>query len=153
MCFLIGSRLWAPFLLIGKGFYSGQFWLDFSDDQQLYTLSESLGDRLEASGQYGLEAGICYVVAGNVDKDRGIQNVYKNWNFDHFVYHWKKLLINIEKYGIYQGAAQGGAVYLQEMVEKILIMRKTPSAVVGPRGLAVLREYALLLSSQGPVIG
>ena len=35
------------------------------------------------------------------------------------------------------------------MIEKVLIMRKTPQAELGPRGLAVLREYALLLSSQG----
>ena len=61
----------------------------------------------------------------------------------------KQVLINIEKYSIYRDAPPGGAVYLQEMIEKVLIMRKTPQAELGQRGLAVLREYALLLSSQG----
>ena len=41
----------------------------FSDDAQLYALSEQLGDRLEAAGIHGLESVICYIVAGKIDKE------------------------------------------------------------------------------------
>merc|ERR1711892_336198 len=130
MISIINKKDWAG--LIGRivlhdwKFAMGTI-LTYCDDSQLYTLSEQLGDRLESTGQFGLEAVICYVVAGCIDK----------------------LLVNIEKYQICQGAPLGGASYLQEMVEKVLILRATPAAQLGARGLGVLREYALLLSSQG----
>ena len=71
------------------------------------------------------------------------------WVFSNSQTKNLKLLVNIEKYQICQGAPLGGASYLQEMVEKVLILRATPAAQLGARGLGVLREYALLISSQG----
>ena len=129
MMFYINSRNWADF--VAKGDLNnwrqilGTLITYCEDASALNSFAEILGDRLEASDNPGTAA-LCYIVSGNIDK----------------------LVQNIQKCGNSAGD-EDKASYLQETVEKILILRKTENAVAGSLSNSILQKYAFLLSSQG----
>ena len=129
MMFYINSRNWADF--VAKGELNnwrqilGTLITYCEDASALNSFAEILGDRLEASDSPGTAA-LCYIVSGNIDK----------------------LVQNIQKFGNSVGD-EDKASYLQETVEKILILRKTENAVAGSLSNSILQKYAFLLSSQG----
>ena len=129
MMFYINSRNWGDF--VAKGELNnwrqilGTLITYCEDASALNSFAEILGDRLEASDNPGTAA-LCYIVSGNIDK----------------------LVQNIQKFGNSVGD-EDKASYLQETVEKILILRKTENAVAGSLSNSILQKYAFLLSSQG----
>ena len=106
--------------------------LTYTDQHTKYVLAGQLGDRLMSLGDHSVQALLCYLVAGDLDK---------------LVMVWMKL----DKTGL--GDSPGS---LQELVELAVLSR----AAVSRRGLAqvsspggelsaALAQYASLLASQG----